>query len=1375
MLVGLEIYGLILRCLSNVRTDTTYPAVSLEVAATLAIVGVIYLEHRHALRTSAWFALYLLLGVLIDATKSRSYFIRGLTSSGGVSVATGFVRCIILCLEEIPTRSLIIDPDLRRICYGEATSGFIARSFFVFLRPMMQIGYRGTLSLDDLASLGPEFSSAHLFSKISLAWAANGRQKKYSLFLACCVAFQGAIIAIALPRLCVTGFTFAQPFLMNSVIASVDGPEPSGEVKGGLVAAAFLTFGGASMCRAAFKHLVNQLVTLVRGALISLLFDKSYRLRLSDAKRQQAITLMSADFDGIAVGFPAFVEIPFLLFESGLGMYFLSRFVAQNCLVIFIPLILATVAGIMFGRYMAPALQGWNEHIETRVTKTSRILAQLPALKSLGLGPQLTAFMHYLRILETKASNKFRYLQAASLGSVGVVGLMTPVVVVAASLLNNAFGKEISSQVLYPVLGIVTLLQGPLPQLLRIYPSAMSMLGCFERLQLFLCQDEHVDSRAVTALGRQEASQSSMPSYGASPGQWQQSTATESSPVLRLQNAQIAPRGVKKALLRDVNFSVNEGSVIAMVGPTSSGKTTILQSMLGEAEVLAGNVYIDEAATTIAFCGQQVWLPNVTVRECIVGSCEYNAAWFNTVIIYCKLMEDIERLPNGEDYVIGSEGFALSGGQRQRIGIARSVYARTKVIIFDDIFSSLDASTAKDILMGLCGNGGLLRQSRCAVVLATYLPECVDVADELVLLHGNGKVSCVPCRGNTALEGEAAQLLRQSLGASNYNDPADNQEGGSDGAGPAGSALPSPLAAEPDVVHARRRGDPSLYSMWIGAIGWIRMFLFVLFNLIMSLSEIFPAVYINIWIKVAPDNKMYLLGYALVSVSTGLLGSMCLCLMFISLAPRASIGLHKRLAVAVMQSTLGFLSSTDAGSILNRFSVDMDLLSKRIPSAVYDTLYCFFTTAGQVGTILYGATYITAILPVVLLCLFLIQRYYLRTSRQLRHIELEAQAPLVTAMRDNATGIIYIRGLRSQEHCFARSLHLLDQSQKPFYFQLCSQVMLALVMDLLATAVAVVLTIFIQYIRGSASQNATGLAYLNLIVLGSSFDRTIQTWTRMETSMGALSRLREFLNRTPTEAKPTAMDLPQDWPSSGQVQVRGLYARYKADMEDDQLPILRDVSFTVAPGKKIGIMGRSGSGKSSLLYALLGFLEYEGSIVIDDVDIARVQPDALRARIITISQDVVELDGTVRDNLLPYEKKWDVKQAPLDEKGMSEAREKDQILRETLVRLRLWDQLHERGGLSAELDQVGYSQGEKQLFCIARAVVRRRLTGCKLLLVDEATASVDHWLDQIVREMMVEFFEGCTIIVVAHRAETIAGSNSTIFMADGRIDRIRHK
>lgn len=1343
--------------MSSVHTETTYTAASLDFAAAFAILLVVYVEHRHAIRTSSLLGLYLTVGILIDATKSRSYFLRGLIASGIVSAVTGATRLALVILEEVPKTSLIIDPELRTISDGEATSGFFSRTLFLPLQPMLRLGYKSVLTLDDLNHIGPEFRCTVLYSQLSDSWPASKRHSKNSLFYACCKSWKWAILVALAPRLCLTGFRYSKPFVMEALISYIQ--KPNDEKKSSLIGALLLSYGGASLFQGVSSHLKNRLIIRVRGGLISLMFDKCYRLKVSEAKKQASITMMSADLESVNEGIPAFIEIPFAVIEAGCGTYFLSLFMDQYCVVIFIPLVITFLSSAFLGKRASAAFAFWNASIETRVTKTSQVLSQLPAMKSLGLGPQMARFLQSLRVMETHASRTYRTVQAMTTASAVLVDQLTPVLVIGVGLFLGFFGEEIDPGLIYPALGIITLVKQPLADVLTVYPKATSMLACFERLQNYLTQEEHYDPRVIR--GSEEDVQEEK-AKGKGPPM--------PDHIVRFESATIAPRGSNEALLSDVSFGLAEGSITAMFGPTSSGKTTLLEGMLGEVEVLGGRIVIDEKARHIAICGQEVFLPNCTVRECIIGACKFEPTWYNMVITYCKLVEDLQRMTNGDQHVIGSGGLGLSGGQRQRIGIARSVYARMKVIILDDALSALDKRTAVDIVMGLCGKDGLLRQQNCTVVISSYLDECVEVADNLMLLDGNGNLTFETCPSGSKARGQVGFLLRQGLLAEKEESPAEEAPvNGGD------SKTSDPTVDDQSEDEGRKRGDKQLYLLWIDAVGRLMIAFLVLLLILVAISDSMPNIFIRLWIHIAPANKNFLMGYAFVSAASGVLAGTGLFVLYTRVAPRACNELHQKLATATTEATIGFLTTTDSGHVLNRYSEDMELISKRVPGYLYSTLYAVFTVTAHGAAILAGATYMMTTLPVILLWLWLLQQFYLRTSRQLRLLLIEAQAPLVTALRDAANGIIYARAYGNEERDFAIALELLERSQKPYYALLASQAFLNLALDLIVTMMTLVLALFALYLHDTTSPNATGLALLNLITLGLGFRIIISSWTGLETAIGSLARLRDFLKNTPTENRPGREKLPEVWPSRGEVIFYNVAAHYDLGTKTEQPAVLEGIQLHIEPGQKIGVMGRTGSGKTSLLRSMLGFLEYEGRLSIDGVEIKTVAPDEVRFRIVTISQELVELDGTIRDNLLPYDKCWDLtKVVKMTAAEKREAERKDRIAIETLLRLGIWEKLRPMGGLSCLFEKANYSFGEKQLFCIARAVVRKRLTGSKLILVDEATASIDSWRDQTVREMMLEYFSGCTLIVVAHREETIADSNHTVHMADGHIQRIEH-
>ncbi len=576
-------------------------------------------------------------------------------------------------------------------------------------------------------------------------------------------------------------------------------------------------------------------------------------------------------------------------------------------------------------------------------------------------------------------------------------------------------------------------------------------------------------------------------------------------------------------------------------------------------------------------------------------------------------------------------------------------------------------------------------------------------------------------------------------------------------------------------LATRPRPKPHLYRLCIDVIGRRRLRDWLLLMLIMSLAESFPAIYMRWWIETSPAEKIHIFGYAFLSAIAGLLGGPCLGIMWLKLSPRASAGLYNTLTEVVVHSTLGFLSANSSGSVLNRYSVDMGLITRHVSSGVYNNIYLIITTLFHIAIVLFGADYMAALLPLFVVLIFAIQRKYIHASRDLHEREIEYHEQLVTLFRESGDGIDYIRGFGWEDFTMQHNFDLVNKSQTPFYLLLCTQRLLALSLDLVSSNLAAALSAITLCIHGSATESSSGLAFQILMVLSTSLNRTLTAWTFLETALASVEHVSDFLESTPVESDNGTTPLPENWPAHGRVEMTNVSASYLCDRREEQnAAVIHNITLSVEPGQKVGIMGRTGGGKSSLLMSLLGLLEYEGNIVIDGVDIRQAPRDQLRSRIITITQDSVEFEGTIRDNLLPFEKDWAGVLPKTADATEAEKRRREFILRETLVHLRLWPMLEDKKELETLVSDAGFSYGERQLLCIARAAVHRRVYGGKLVLVDEATGGVDAWRDQIVREMIRDYFRGCTVLIVAHRSETVADSNISFKMVRGRVKSYKH-
>ncbi|GKT86904.1 LOW QUALITY PROTEIN: ABC multudrug transporter [Colletotrichum tofieldiae] len=403
--------------------------------------------------------------------------------------------------------------------------------------------------------------------------------------------------------------------------------------------------------------------------------------------------------------------------------------------------------------------------------------------------------------------------------------------------------------------------------------------------------------------------------------------------------------------------------------------------------------------------------------------------------------------------------------------------------------------------------------------------------------------------------------------------------------------------------------------------------------------------------------------------------------------------------------------------------------------------------------IVIGAKYLAAVIPFALIALYCLQAFYLRTSRQLRFLDLQAQAPLLDKLIETIDGLSTICAFGWQPAFLDASLTLLDQSQQPYYLMFCIQRWLTLVIDLLVGAIAVLLVLMAIVIPDATSTGAIAIALYNVLSFNHSLSTLITSWTELETSLGAISRLRNFVSQTSIEPSPRheeQEDLPPRWPSQGQLDIKEITVSYSKDTR----PVLAGVSISIKPGEKVAICGRTGSGKSTLTLAIFKLLSLDsGAIFIDGIDITRVPNSALRQRLIVIPQEPLLFPGTLRMNLAHYSDNG----APTDD-DLIEA-----LTKVSLCHLPKW-------GLDINVSSLHLSKGQKQLLCLARAIARKHSS--RVLVLDEATSAVDQETEELMARIIEEEFSAHTIISVVHRPQALRGIDKVVTLQDGRIVKI---
>ncbi|GAB1205509.1 hypothetical protein APSETT445_004185 [Aspergillus pseudonomiae] len=977
-----------------------------------------------------------------------------------------------------------------------------------------------------------------------------------------------------------------------------------------------------------YQHMTYRAITMVRGAVVSMVYRKATTLSTEDADPASSLTLMSADIERIVQGWQTIHDIWGNALEIGLAIFLLEQQLGVAAVVAVGVAVLALAGSLVSLAFVMSRQAMWLEAIERRISSTTSMLASMKGIKMLGLSDLLMTCIHNLRLDELSISRNFRKLLVWNMAFAWTTRIFAPIFAFGAFVgISHRNGNDaaLNTSTTYTSLSLFALLADPLLNLVMALMTFFGSVGSFQRIQEFLEKKGHADfrdkSRPIQLEPAQESKQLLLVEDSETLSDESSSAKSEKEPTALYENMVTIKNGAfgwdiqKEPLLKRLTIMIPRQTFTMLVGSSGCGKSTLLKAILGEVPCLSGTIRL--SSERIAYCDQTPWHMNGSIKQSIVAMSGLDEDWYLSVIRACALVEDFKQLPRGDQTIIGSKGIALSGGQSQRIALARAVYARKDIIVLDDVFSSLDATTEEHIFQCLIGTHGLLRSIGSTILLASSSV----LGDEGHVIE-QGSFKALDLAGGY-ISGFALGLPEQNNtsekpGHSGKSDIlVSSVEQGED------SEAESPVAG----------GDISIYLYYVKSIGWLPTLIFII-------------------------------------AITGFV----FCISF-----------------------------PNSGAILNRFSQDLQLIDMELPVAAINA----FVTS----------KYAAISFPAVILAVYCIQKVYLRTSRQLRFLDLEAKAPLYSHFSDCLGGLVTLRAFGWQQSMEEKNYELLDYSQRPFYLLYAIQRWLTLTLDLVVAGIAILLIVLVVVLRGSMSAGYVGVALLNVILFGQSIKLLVTFWTNLETHIGSILRVKMFSENVPSENLPTEQDsLPPDWPSQGNIVFESLSAEY--------------------------------SGKTSLLMSVFRMVELSsGSIRIDGVDISKVPRQEVRSRINGVAQSPLLIRGTVRENIDPT------------------GCHTDKTIMEALRTVQLSSKVQENGGLSTEVDELFLSHGQKQLFCLARAILRQG----NILVLDEATSSVDTVTDEIMQRVIREKFSNHTILTVAHKLETILDYDRIIVLDAGRI------
>ncbi|OPJ70635.1 ATP-binding cassette sub-family C member 9 isoform D [Patagioenas fasciata monilis] len=1096
----------------------------------------------------------------------------------------------------------------------------------------------------------------------------------------------------------------------------------------------------------------------LRGALLAMIYNKILRLSTSNLSMGEMTLGQINNLVAIETN-----QLMWFLFlcpnlwampvQIIMGVILLYNLLGVSALVGAAVIVLLAPIQYFIATKLAEAQKSTLDYSTERLKKTNEILKGIKLLKLYAWEHIFCTSVEETRMKELTSLKTFALHTSLSI----FMNAAIPIAAVLATFVTYAYTsvKPLQPAQAFASLSLFHILVTPLFLLSTVVRFAVKAIISVQKLNEFLLSDEIGDDSwrggdssvayesckkhtglHTKAINRRQPLRYQLESY-------EQPTRKQTRPVeiddtaIKVTNGYFS-WGSGLATLSNINIRIPTGQMTMIVGQVGCGKSSLLLAILGEMQTLEGKVHWSNVNETepsfeasrsrnrysVAYAAQKPWLLNATVEENIIFGSPFNKQRYKAVTDACSLQPDIDLLPFGDQTEIGERGINLSGGQRQRICVARALYQNTNIVFLDDPFSALDIHLSDHLMQE--GILKFLQEDKRTLVLVThklqYLPHAdwiIAMKDGMVLREGTLKdiqnkdielyehwktlMNRQDQELEKDMEADQTTLERKTLRRAMY--PRESK---------------SQLEDEDEVIVAI---DYSLAT-------WTSMD---------NKNEVKN-------VDKSTDKTFHVAVFSILS-GAGIVLCLITSLTVEWMGLTAAKNLHHNLLNKIILGPIRFFDTTPLGLILNRFSADTNIIDQHIPPTLESLSRSTLLCLSAIGMISYATPWFLVALVPLGVAFYFIQKYFRVASKDLQELDDSTQLPLLCHFSETAEGLTTIRAFRHEARFKQRMLELTDTNNIAYLFLSAANRWLEVRTDYLGACI--VLTAAVTSITEGPTSGFVGLGLLYALTITNYLNWVVRNLADLEVQMGAVKKVHSFLNME-SENYDGYLDpsqVPKDWPQEGEIKIENLCVRYENNLK----PVLKHVKAYIKPGQKVGICGRTGSGKSSLSLAFFRMVDiFDGRIVIDGIDISKLPLHTLRSRLSIILQDPILFSGSIRFNLDP------------------ECKCTDDRLWEALEIAQLKNMVKSLpGGLDAMVTEGGenFSVGQRQLFCLARAFVRKS----SILIMDEATASIDMATENILQKVVMTAFADRTVVTIAHRVSHILDANIVLVLSEGSL------